>query len=215
MNALKRGTPFIGSVLVSALALTGCMSSSQPVAQNNLPPQNLAPVQSSSVSSSALPPLAGSQPSTAQISPGLSGTPVLGGAPAAGDPALTDPSMNTANADGSFVTLNDVGSVPNANGRDLSGGLSYEKLLGGWNVVSGASQCRLNLTYTAKAGTNRYRASAPACQITGLAGVASWALVGNGVQLFDEAGSIIAALQLNGNRFIGTVAGGAAISMAA
>jgi hypothetical protein len=214
MNAFKRGMPFIGSVLVSALALTGCMSSSAPVAQNNLQPQNLAPVQSSSVSSAALPPLAGSQPNTAQISPGLSGTPVLGGAPA-GDPTLGDPTMNTASADGSFVTLNDVGTMPNANGRDLSGGLSYEKLLGGWNVVSGASQCRLNLTYTAKAGTSRYRASAPACQITGLAGVASWALVGNGVQLFDEAGSIVAALQLSGNRFIGTVAGGAAISMAA
>ena len=209
MIATTRGTPFVGTAVIAALVLSGCMSS-QPVVQNNIQPQNLAPVQNSSVSSTALPPLAGTQPSVAQISPGLSGTPVLGGAPA------IDPTMQTANADGSFVTLNDVGTTaPSATGRDLSGGLTYEKLLGGWNVVSGASTCRLNLTYTAKTGTNRYRASAPACQITGLATVASWSIVGQGVQLFDEAGSIIAALQLSGNRFIGTVAGGAAISMAA
>jgi hypothetical protein len=213
MIATKRGMPFVGAAVVAAMALAGCTNSA-PVVQNNIgQPQNLTPIQNSSVSSTALPPLAGSQPGTAQISPGLSGTPVLGGAPA---PTYGDPTMTTANADGSFVTLNDVGTTtPSATGRDLSGGLTYEKLLGGWNVVSGASTCRLNLTYTAKTGTSRYRASAPACQITGLANVASWSIVGQGVQLFDEGGAIIAALQLSGNRFIGTVAGGAAISMAA
>ena len=43
--------------------------------------------------------------------------------------------------------------------------------------------------------------------------MASWQLVGSQVQLFDEAGDIIASLILSGNRFIGTLAGGQGISM--
>ncbi len=63
---------------------------------------------------------------------------------------------------------------PTARGRDLSGGLTIEKLLGRWTVVSGADQCALNLTQTQKTGTSRYRASAPACGLKSLGGVASW-----------------------------------------
>ncbi|HHY48706.1 MAG TPA: AprI/Inh family metalloprotease inhibitor, partial [Alphaproteobacteria bacterium] len=136
------------------------------------------------------------------------GQPVLGG----GQPQ-TGTAIQTASTDDSFVTLDAVGSVPNAPGRDLSGGLTIEKLLGGWTVVSGAEQCKLNLTYTSKAGTSRYRASAPGCQLAGLKVVASWQLAGSQVQLFDENGDMIAALILSGNRFIGTLAGGQGISM--
>ena len=139
-----------------------------------------------------------------------------GTTPLSGDPALTDgvtPPTQTASTDGSFVTLNDVGTVPNAPGRNLSGGLTIEKLLGGWTVISGASQCRLNLTYTAKTGTSRYRASSPGCQIGGLAPVSSWQLAGTQVQLFNEANTLIGTLLLSGNRFIGTLAGGEGISM--
>jgi hypothetical protein len=38
-------------------------------------------------------------------------------------------------------------------------------------------------------------------------------LAGSQVQLFDDGGSIIAALILSGNRFIGTLSGGQGISM--
>ena len=153
-----------------------------------------------------------------QLNPALSGQPVLGGNQpvpgAAGDPVLgsTDPVL-TASTNDSFVTLDSVGAVPNAPGRDLSGGLTIEKLLGGWTIVSGAEQCKLNLTYTSKAGTSRYRASTPGCQLQGLRVVASWQLAGSQVQLFDENGDMIAALILSGNRFIGTLAGGQGISM--
>ena len=92
-------------------------------------------------------------------------------------------------------------------------GLTIEKLLGGWTVVAGADQCKLNLTYTAKTGTSRYRASTPGCTLQGLNVVASWQLVGTQVQLFDENGDIIASLILSGNHFIGTLAGGQGISM--
>jgi hypothetical protein len=125
---------------------------------------------------------------------------------------MGDP-LQTASSDGSFVTLDSVGTVSTAPGRDLSGGLTLEKLLGGWTVISGAEQCKLNLTYTAKTGTNRYRASAPGCQLRGLNVVASWQLAGSQVQLFDENGDMLAALVLSGNRFIGTLTGGQGISM--
>ena len=82
-------------------------------------------------------------------------------------------------------------------GRDLTGGLTVEKLLGRWTVVSGADQCQLNLTQTAKTGTGRYRASTPRpARLTGLNVVASWTLAGSQVQLFDENGDIVAALIL-------------------
>ena len=80
-------------------------------------------------------------------------------------------------------------------------------------MVSGPDQCQLNLTQTQKAGSGRYRASAPACALTSLSAVASWTLAGSQVQLFDEGGNIIAALILSGNRFIGTLSGGQGISM--
>jgi hypothetical protein len=86
--------------------------------------------------------------------------------------------------------------------------------MGRWTVTSGADSCALNLTYTQKMDTTRYRASIPGCAITGLAEVASWQIVGNQVQLFDEGGKIVAALALSGNRFVGTSSGGIGISMA-
>jgi hypothetical protein len=156
------------------------------------------------------------------VAPGLTGQPVLGGAQpntlsvsggvATGDPLNPAP-LQTASADGGFVTLDSVGTVPAAPGRDLSGGLSIEKLLGGWTIVSGPQQCKLNLTYTEKTGTSRYRASTPGCALPGLSVVASWQLLGSQVQLYDEAGDMVANLILSGNRFIGTLSGGQAISM--
>jgi hypothetical protein len=129
-------------------------------------------------------------------------TPTIGA-----DPALT------ASNDGGFVTLDSVGSVPAQPGRDLTGGLSEAKLLGTWTVVSGPTQCRLNLTQTQASSGNRYRASTPGCQLPGLAAVSSWQLAGSQVQLFDANNNMVAALILSGNRFIGTLAGGQGISM--
>jgi hypothetical protein len=208
------------------LAVAGCASGG--IATRNIAqPEQVQPLPSSQVASTNLPSIGQSgavtqqqlpngqtqtaqigQPATSeQINPALSGQPVLGG---------NQPQNNTiqtASADGSFVTIDSVGSVPNSPGRDLTGGLTIEKLLGGWTIVSGGDQCKLNLTYTSKAGTSRYRASTPGCQLQGLKVVASWQLAGSQVQLFDEAGDMIAALILSGNRFIGTLAGGQGISM--
>jgi Protease inhibitor Inh len=205
----------VALALLSVLALAGCSSVSQSQRfDSGAAPEQLTPIESSTVASSALPPIGQDgnvqvaatpgQPQPlqpGQINPNLTGQPQL------------DTPTTTASTDGSFVTLDSVGAVPNVPGRDLSGGLTEAKLLGGWTVVSGATQCRLNLTQTTKTGTSRYRASTPGCQLPQLAQVSSWQLAGTQVQLFDDSGTMIAALILSGQRFIGTLSGGQGISM--
>lgn len=112
------------------------------------------------------------------------------------------------------VAIDPTGAPTQVASRDLSGGLTSEKLLGSWTVISGADRCRVNLTQTAASGTERFRASAPNCTIDVLSGVASWQLAGTQVQFFSEGGQLIAALLQSGNRFIGTLSGGRGISMA-
>jgi len=219
---------------LSGLLLSGCASSGVGAGATAYT-DDIAPIQSVPVSSASLPPVDGaltvaSTTPAQPVAPGalpppqpLGGsTQVADGLGQSFDPAIlhsptaqpaTPLATQVASTDGSFVSLDSVGQVPATPGRDLAGGLTIEKLLGGWTVVAGADQCKLNLTYTQKTGTNRYRASTPGCALPGLSVVASWQLVGSQVQLFDENNDIIASLILSGNRFIGTVAGGQGISM--
>jgi hypothetical protein len=181
----------IGVGLAAALLLSGCASTGIQV--SNAGTEQLAPVQTGSVSTTALPPI------------GPNGE-VQG-------PTSTTLAPSTTTTQVATATVPPVNGLPNSTGRDLSGGLTVEKLLGRWTVVSGADQCALNLTQTSKTGTSRYRASAPACAVKGLGNVASWTVAGSQVQLFDEGGNMIGALILSGNRFIGTLSGGQGISM--
>lgn len=203
MMSSRRAGVSIAVVGALALVLSGCASSGV-TTTNIASTETITPIQNSSVASSDLNALPGSTVQQASLG---QPAPLTPGQPAPGQ--LGQP-VQVANADGSFTTL---GSVPQASGRDLSTGLTVEKLLGGWTVVSGAEQCKLNLTQTAKSGTSRYRASTPGCGLDGLKVVASWQLVGNQVQLFDENGDIVASLILSGSQFIGTLAGGQGITM--
>lgn len=196
MMSSRRAGVSIAVVGALSLVLSGCASSGV-TTTNIASSETITPIQNSSVASSDLNALPGSTVQQASL----------------GEPAPLAPGQIGQPADGSFATLGTTGAVPQAPGRDLSTGLSVEKLLGGWTVVSGAEQCKLNLTQTAKSGTSRYRASTPGCSLPGLKVVASWQLVGNQVQLFDEAGDIIASLILSGSQFIGTLAGGQGITM--
>lgn len=214
---LPRGARPLVIVSLLALAVSGCSSMSGRQTQASAQPEQLQPIQNSTVAQTALPPIgqdgtvqsAGLQPVTpGQVNPALTGQP--GTFNATAQPGAP---LQTTAADGSFVSLDSVGTVPNTPGRDLTGGLTEAKLLGGWTVISGATQCRLNLTQTAKTGTERYRASTPGCQLPQLAVVSSWQLAGSQVQLFDENGDMVAALILSGTRFIGTLSGGQGISM--
>ena len=213
MMMSRRGSLSVAVVAGLALVLSGCASSGVSTSSTAYA-ENITPIQNTPVASSNLPAIgANGQPTDlnapAGLNPSIAGTQTP-------QPGVTDQFGNpltVANADSNFVTLDAVGSVPSTPGRDLTGGLTIEKLLGGWTIVSGAEQCKLNLTYTAKTGTNRYRASTPGCGLNGLRVVASWQLAGNQVQLFDENGDIVANLLLSGNRFIGTLAGGQGISM--
>lgn len=190
------------------------------------PATQAQPVQSSSVAQNQLPPLGGVQ---GQPAPGLAGQPVLGGVPAqvapaasgaSGQPALsstpgipqpgygmtpTMPSTPTttiaANTGASTVSLAPMGTGA-ATGP-----------AGVWNVVSGTTTCRLNLPLTAREGTTRYRASAPGCSLSGLAGVGSWQQVGTQIQLFDESNNMVAALAQSGSGYTGTLSGGQPVSM--
>lgn len=195
MTVWTRGTgSAIGMGLV-ALALAAC----SPTAQSNTAnlnvvraPQQLAPVQSSSVQQNTLPAIG----ATGTPAPGLSGQPVLGGAPAINTAAATPLGTNSS--------IVNVGS-PSAG---FSAGPE-----GVWTVTAGAATCQLNLPMTAKTGTNYYRASAPGCTVGQIASVTGWQQVGSQLQLYDDNGNIAAFLAPSSGRYIGTMGGGQAISM--
>lgn len=130
------------------------------------------------------------------------------------DPLLGDNQYPLQTPGGSFVAIDPTGVPTNVQARDLNGSLSVQTMLGAWTVISGAEQCRVNLTQTTKQGTNRFRASAPGCTIPVLSDVVSWKLAGTQVQFFSDSGQIIGTLLKTGNRFIGTLAGGQGVSMA-
>lgn len=205
MSLKSRSTLLICGMALS-LVLAGCSTARFGETRQFGTPQSLPPVQSSSVQSSSLPPLQGQSTNTA------SGT-VFGQSNDgfnSGDPSLDG---RTASIDGSIVNIDEIGGSTTPGGRDLGGSLTPAKLLGVWSVSANLQTCRLNLTQTTKTGTNRYRASAPSCEVPVLALVSSWQLTGSQVQLFDESGAIIGAMQLSGNRFIGTLSGGVAVTM--
>ncbi len=227
MMKLRRGGALAAMLLLAAMTVSACSTTGDDtgaIAADNQPGQ-AAPLADSSVSSNALPPIPGSSSSTQVAGTDTASTSAIPGDSTPGSlitaGATTQDTASTAGGQSSgpnsFVSLNDVGKVSNTPGRNLTGALTVEKLLGGWTVVSGGSQCRLNLTYTATAGGasgTHYRASAPACQIPTLGGVSSWQLAGTQVQLFDGGDQMLGTLLLSGNRFIGTLKGGRAISMA-
>lgn len=242
-DRLSKGVALV-VVLGAGLALAGCSTTDDSTqAMAMLPPPDQAmPVQNSTVASNNLPPIGADgsvqvantdngwstdQQQTGAIAGAQAGTEGMGQPnampPATGAGAenvqtanagqMATPGVNTG-GDSSFVSLNDINPNTSGTGRDLSGGLTVEKLLGGWTVTSGEASCRLNLTYSQKAGTDRYRASSPNCAIPALASVASWQLVGGQIQLFNDGGHQIANLLQSGGRFIGALSGGQGISMA-
>ncbi|MDC9822144.1 AprI/Inh family metalloprotease inhibitor [Devosia sp. ZB163] len=205
MMMSKRAGFSVAMVTGAALLLSGCASSGV-TTSSIASTETITPIQNTPVASSDLNALPGTQVQPASLG---QPAPLVPGQPQA--PGTIGTPVHAASADS--LSLGGGVGAPTMPGRDLSTGLSVEKLLGGWTVVSGQDQCKLNLTQTAKSGTSRYRASTPGCALTGLNVVASWQLVGNQVQLFDENGDIVASLILSAGQFIGTLAGGQGISM--
>jgi hypothetical protein len=198
------------AALAAVLALAACTTATPtPYADIGAPLPQLTPVPTGTVQQGNLPPVG----STTQMASNDPNAPfgVSTGADSA-DPLLAgNPQPN-----GSFVTLNDMSPTGSTGGQSVAsigGPLSVEDLLGGWTVSDTLSVCRLNLTYTAKGDTGRYRASAPGCDVAGVAAVASWQLAGSEIQLYNEPGQLMATLLLSGGRFVGTMSGGRGISM--
>lgn len=192
----------LAGILVLSTALAACnssqrLSSSGPAPTAAPQPSAITPVQTGTVQSSNLPPIEGSS-----AAPPTTGTNNTG---------LYDPGTQTA-ASGGFATSG--ASAASTGGRDLTGPLTMEKLLGGWTLVAGTQECRLNLTYTAKGSTGRYRASTPGCTQETLAGIASWQLLGSQIQFYDDANALIGTVfKSPDNRLSGTLAGGQSVAM--
>lgn len=196
MKVWMRGAGSVVGLGLVALALAGCSSTARSnTAGLNVvsAPQQLQPVQSSSVQQGTLPAIG----ATGTPAPGLSGTPVLGGAPA----------MTTASAAPGLGTNSSIVNV----GAPTAGFSAGPE--GVWTVAAGTGTCQLNLPMTAKTGTNYYRASSPGCSVPQIASVTGWQQVGSQLQLYDDNGNIAAFLAPSGGRYIGTVSGGQAISM--
>lgn len=208
MNFLFR----IAVIGVTGISLAACTNSAR-FSQSSPPPQSLAPVSSSTVQSQSLPPLDPNSPNGGNQN--VLTTPDGQSQFPASDFESQDPLLGSApqTSDGSIVALDAAGTPTATQSRDLTGPVTAQKLSGGWTIISGADQCRINLTQTSKPGTNRFRASAPNCTIPVLSQLASWQLAGTQVQLFSESGQLIGTLLQSGNRFIGSLSGGQGISM--
>lgn len=200
MTVWMRGTFSAVGVAAIAVVLAACQSTGSNTANLNTigQPQQLQPVQNSTVQQGTLPAIG----ATGTPAPGLSGQPVLGGVPAG---STTTVATATPGASPSIVSLDPLA-------QPVAGGMSTGPE-GVWNVVAGTATCRINLPMTAKTGTSYYRASAPGCTVPQIASVTGWQQVGSQLQLYDENGNIAAFLAPSGGRYIGTMGGGQAISM--
>ena len=200
MTVWMRGTFSAVGVAAMAVVLAACQSTGSNTANLNTigQPQQLQPVQNSTVQQGTLPAIG----ATGTPAPGLSGQTVMGGVPAG---STTTVATATPGASPSIVSLDPLA-------QPVAGGMSTGPE-GVWNVVAGAATCRINLPMTAKTGTSYYRASAPGCTVPQIASVTGWQQVGSQLQLYDENGNIAAFLAPSGGRYIGTMGGGQAISM--
>jgi hypothetical protein len=199
MQDWKRGASSVAGLAALALLAAACSPSSRTNTANlNVvgQPAQLQPVQNSTVQQNTLPAIG----ATGTPAPGLSGQPVLGGQTTTNVAATTTPGLG---ANSSITTL----------GAPMTTGVSAGPE-GAWNVVASGQTCRLNLPLTAKTGTNYYRASAPGCTVPQIASVTGWQQVGSQLQLYDENGNIAAFMAPSGGRYIGTMGGGQAVSMA-
>ena len=200
MQDWKRGASSVVGLAALALLAAACSPSSRTNTANlNVvgQPQQLQPVQNSTVQQTTLPAIG----ATGTPAPGLSGQPVLGG------------QTTTTTTVAATTPVAGTGSSITTVGAPLTTGVSTGPE-GAWNVVAGGQTCRLNLPLTAKTGTNYYRASAPGCTVPQIAAVTGWQQVGSQLQLYDENGNIAAFLAPSGGRYIGTMGGGQAVSMA-
>jgi hypothetical protein len=214
MQDWKRGASSIASLAAVALLVAACSPTSRTNTANlnvvGAAPQAAA-VPNSTVQTGSLPPLGGA---TGTPAPGLSGNPVLGGAPAATSSLPPVGSSTQVAATTTTVGTNIAGNSSFTTvGAPMSTGVSTGPE-GAWNVVAGGQTCRLNLPLTSKTGTNYYRASAPGCTVPQIASVTGWQQVGSQLQLYDDNGNIAAFMAPSGGRYIGTISGGQAVSMA-
>jgi hypothetical protein len=217
MQDWKRGASSVASLAMVALLVAACSPTSRTNTANlNVvgPAPQASALPNSTVQTNSLPPIG----ATGTPAPGLSGQPVLGGAPTqtamvgSSLPPMTGGTTTTMGGNSSIVSV----GTPAATGMASTGAMTTPAAggpEGTWNVVAGAQSCQINLPRTAKDGTNYFRASAPGCAVPQIAGVTGWQQVGSQLQLYDDNGNIAAFMAPSGGRYIGTISGGQAVSM--
>lgn len=212
MMVWKRGSLSAAGLAAIALLVAGCTTSGSNTANLNTigAPQQLQPIQSSTVSQGTLPAIG----AVGTPAPGLSGQPVMGGVQNQ-QTAMVQPGFGNNTGFGGTTPMGQTGSnvsLAPLNQPQAGGGMSAGPE-GTWTVVAGATQCQLNLPLTNKTGTNYYRASSPGCALPALASIDGWQQVGSQLQLYDANGNIAAFLAPSGGRYIGTMGGGQPVAL--
>lgn len=212
MMVWKRGSLSAAGLAAIALLVAGCTTSGSNTANLNTigAPQQLQPIQSSTVSQGTLPAIG----AVGTPAPGLSGQPVMGGVQNQ-QTAMVQPGFGNNTGFGGTAPMGQTGSnvsLAPLNQPQAGGGMSAGPE-GTWTVVAGATQCQLNLPLTNKTGTNYYRASSPGCALPALASIDGWQQVGSQLQLYDANGNIAAFLAPSGGRYIGTMGGGQPVAL--
>lgn len=205
----KRGSFSAAGLAAIALLVAGCTTSGSNTANLNTigAPQQLQPIQNSTVSQGTLPAIG----AVGTPAPGLSGQPVMGGVQNQ-QTSMIQPGFGNNNGFGNTAPVGSNVSLAPLNQPQAGGGMSAGPE-GTWTVVAGATQCQLNLPLTNKTGTNYYRASSPGCALPALASIDGWQQVGSQLQLYDANGNIAAFLAPSGGRYIGTMGGGQPVAL--
>jgi len=209
MMVWMRGSLSAAGLAAIALLVAGCSTSGSNTANLNTigAPQQLQPIQNSTVSQGTLPAIG----AVGTPAPGLSGQPVMGGVQNQ-QTSMVQPGFGNNNGFGGSAPMGSNVSLAPLNQPQAGGGMSAGPE-GTWTVVAGATQCQLNLPLTTKTGTNYYRASSPGCALPALASIDGWQQVGSQLQLYDANGNIAAFLAPSGGRYIGTMGGGQPVAL--
>lgn len=182
------------ALAAAGVIMAGCQSSRFDGGSSNPGPLRPAPV--GGVQKGTLQPANPSHfPAAPTTNSGSYGDPSMGGSGVVG----ADSAMNTGNQQ--------VASLPPANAAEITPGA----VAGVWNASLGGQSCKIATPQT-KFGQG-YRAGPLRCPGE-LSGLASWAVKGSQLVLYDAAGGTVATLySAGGSRFDGQTSGGQSVSL--
>ena len=183
------------ALLMMAIAVAGCNSTSSALNVNTqTPPEPLPSVPSGTAQTAQLEPIA---------TPAIQ-TPVP-------TPTLAAPTAPTAPLIPEVEAPKPLETASLSQSEPSNKPLTHEPLAGSWNVASDSAQCRAILAFTKWSGG--FRATTLRCNSPELSTVTAWDVKGPRVVLFDNNGGQVASLASVGTeRYSGTTASGKPIT---